>query len=119
MTLNAVVLPAPFGPIRPTICPSRTSKETPSRATMPPNRRVMFRSESSAIDRRTLFGSDPKWQRNPPRSGKAATLLGCERVRGGDRHDEGSEDHEPRRGRDPLRRFPRLGLLLLGQLRQL
>ena len=42
---------------------------------MPPNRRVMFRSESRAIDRRTLFGSDPKWQRNPPRSGKAATLL--------------------------------------------
>ena len=64
MTLNAVVLPAPFGPIRPTICPSGTSKETPSRATIPPNRRVTFRSESRAIDRRTLFGSDPKWQRN-------------------------------------------------------
>src|SRR4026209_169596 len=67
MTLNAVVLPAPFGPIRPTICPSRTSKDTPSRATIPPNRRVTFRSESRAIDRRTLFGSDPEWQRNTRR----------------------------------------------------
>src|SRR5262249_38752754 len=33
-----VVLPAPLGPIRPAICPVSTSKETPSRATMPPKR---------------------------------------------------------------------------------
>ena len=37
MQLNSVDLPEPFGPIRPRISPSRTSKETPSTARMPPN----------------------------------------------------------------------------------
>src|SRR5262245_27575331 len=54
MTLNAVVLPAPFGPIRPEIFPSSTSKELPSRATMPPKRSVTSRTSSRAI------GTDPK-----------------------------------------------------------
>jgi hypothetical protein len=36
--LKSVVLPDPFGPIRPQISPGATSKETPSSATMPPNR---------------------------------------------------------------------------------
>src|ERR1700722_11477680 len=36
--LNSVVLPAPFGPIRPQICPALTSNETLSRATIPPKR---------------------------------------------------------------------------------
>src|SRR5438093_11270559 len=48
MTLNAVVLPAPFGPIRPAIWPRSTENETSSRATTPPNRREMFSSSSSA-----------------------------------------------------------------------
>ena len=47
MTLNAVVLPAPFGPIRPEICPDSTSNETPSRATMPPKRNVISRTDSN------------------------------------------------------------------------
>src|SRR3972149_173016 len=38
--LNAVVLPEPFGPIRPRISPSRTSKETALRAVKPPKRLV-------------------------------------------------------------------------------
>ena len=38
MTLNAVVLPAPFGPISPTISPASAVKETASSATMPPKR---------------------------------------------------------------------------------
>src|SRR6185503_5540561 len=75
MTLNAVVLPAPFGPINPTIWPSRTSNEIPSRATIPPNRRVTFRSESRAIDRGSLCRSDPKWQKNSASSAMAATLF--------------------------------------------
>ena len=37
-TSKSVVLPAPFGPSRPRISPSRTSNETPSSATTPPNR---------------------------------------------------------------------------------
>ena len=36
--LNSVVLPAPLGPIRPAIWPGKTSKLTPSSATMPPKR---------------------------------------------------------------------------------
>src|SRR5262245_9875117 len=47
MTLNAVVLPAPFGPMRPATEPRETSNETPSRATMPPNRSVTSRTERS------------------------------------------------------------------------
>ena len=47
MTLNAVVLPAPFGPISPEIWPASTSKETPSRATMPPKRSVTSRTDSN------------------------------------------------------------------------
>src|SRR5215212_10116739 len=48
MTLNAVVFPAPFGPIRPAISPSATSSETSSSATIPPKRRVTLSSSSSA-----------------------------------------------------------------------
>jgi len=51
MTLNAVVLPAPFGPMSPEICPSSTSNETPSSATMPPKRRVTSRTSRRAIAR--------------------------------------------------------------------
>src|SRR6185436_768823 len=36
--LNSVVLPAPFGPISPTMRPGATSNDTPSSATMPPKR---------------------------------------------------------------------------------
>src|SRR3954451_20958899 len=38
MTLTAVFLPAPFGPISPKIVPSCASSETSSRATIPPKR---------------------------------------------------------------------------------
>ena len=40
MILNSVVLPAPLGPIRPTISPGRTSKLTLLTATRPPKRRT-------------------------------------------------------------------------------
>src|SRR5512133_2754759 len=42
MTLKAVVLPAPFGPISPTISPGSAVKETASSATIPPKRFVTF-----------------------------------------------------------------------------
>ena len=45
--LNSVVLPAPLGPIRPTILPASTSNETPSSATMPPKRTPTFCTRSS------------------------------------------------------------------------
>ena len=40
MQLKSVVLPAPFGPIRPQIAPRATSKDTSSSAVTPPNRIV-------------------------------------------------------------------------------
>src|SRR2546430_936480 len=64
-TLKRVVLPAPLGPISPTICPFSTSRETSSIATMPPKRRVTLRTESSAIER-TLNGATAP--RTAPRS---------------------------------------------------
>src|SRR4051812_48365656 len=58
MTLNAVVLPAPFGPIRPAIVPSTTSSDTSSSATMPPKR-----SEACSRERRPI-----RTGRNPTES---------------------------------------------------
>ena len=47
-TLNSVVLPAPFGPISPTICPSSMSKDSWFSATIPPKRTVMSLTSSRA-----------------------------------------------------------------------
>ena len=46
MQLKSVVLPAPFGPISPTISPRRTAIETESTAATPPNRRETARTSS-------------------------------------------------------------------------
>src|SRR5262249_54932264 len=46
--LKSVVLPAPLGPIRPTMAPLGTSKDTPSSATMPPKRTEMLLTLSRA-----------------------------------------------------------------------
>src|SRR3954447_1089697 len=48
IALKQVVLPAPFGPIRPRISPGRMSNDTSSSATTPPNRIVTLRRASSA-----------------------------------------------------------------------
>ena len=49
-----VVLPAPFGPIRPTSCPSSTARSTSSTACTPPKRteRPVVREDSAHV--RTL-----------------------------------------------------------------
>src|SRR5437764_13240191 len=47
MQLNAVVLPAPFGPISPTISHSFTCRLSPSTAVSPPNRMVMSLTSST------------------------------------------------------------------------
>src|SRR5215211_3409830 len=97
MMLKAVVLPAPFGPIKPTIWLSGTSSETPSRATIPPNRRVTLRSESRAIGRWSL-------------SVRSCRALLCARA-------PQPEGDQPLRRGDSLRGFPRVDLLPLGELR--
>src|SRR5947208_3639269 len=57
MQLNSVVLPAPLGPIRPTMRPGATSKETPSSATMPPKRTATSCTRSSACPARAANAS--------------------------------------------------------------
>src|SRR4051794_5572763 len=58
MQLKSVVLPAPFGPIRPTMRPGATPNETPSSATMPPKRTRTFSTRSSgALFCETLISS--------------------------------------------------------------
>ena len=44
--LNIVVLPAPFGPMKPTMWPAATENETRSSATMPPKRTDTFSTSS-------------------------------------------------------------------------
>src|SRR5881296_3200870 len=53
--LKSVVLPAPFGPMRPTICPASTSKETESSARMPPKRTVRSRTVRIGIGRFVVY----------------------------------------------------------------
>ena len=55
----SVVLPAPFGPIRPTISPALTVTETSLTATTPPKRTVMFEASSvpGSTGSRTTSGS--------------------------------------------------------------
>src|SRR4051812_35242989 len=50
MQLNAVVLPAPFGPTIETTLPRPTSKPRSLTATSPPNFLVMLLTSSSAVD---------------------------------------------------------------------
>ena len=49
MTLNSVVLPAPFGPIRPVTVAGSTLIETSSRATLPPKRTLQSMVSSSGM----------------------------------------------------------------------
>src|SRR5712664_2153921 len=46
MALNAVVLPAPLGPMRLVIVPGRTLNDTPASATTPPNATRRFSTTS-------------------------------------------------------------------------
>src|SRR4051812_15906177 len=56
MQLNAVVLPAPFGPISPTISHSSTRRSRLSIAVRPPKR--MVRSRTSSTDIAALHRAD-------------------------------------------------------------
>src|SRR2546421_10400428 len=54
MTLNSVVLPAPFGPMSPVTRPSSTSRSTPWRACTPPKRTSTSWTSSNANARHLL-----------------------------------------------------------------
>src|SRR5215467_1237245 len=49
MQLNRLVLPAPFGPINPTMCPAATSNVTWSNALTPPKRMLRSRMLSRVM----------------------------------------------------------------------
>src|SRR3954454_19431275 len=74
MTLNAVVLPAPFGPISPAISPCFTVSESSSSARMPPKRRLTLSTSSSAtgasfsqmVENRHVTTVQPRTANQPP-----------------------------------------------------
>ena len=49
MQLKKVVLPAPLGPMSPTICPGPTDMSTSRTATSPPKRRVTLRASRIGV----------------------------------------------------------------------
>src|SRR5215472_15652828 len=98
MQLNMVVFPAPLGPIRPRMAPSETSKDTPSRATIPPNRMLTPRIESRGLampvslsaagppSRRSCNATGLRGLARLRRSGPAAETV----ARHGDQHPAGA-----------------------------
>ena len=57
--LKSVVLPAPFGPMSPTMWPAATENDTLSSAVMPPKRTVTpsTRSKSARLAGKSMFNS--------------------------------------------------------------
>ena len=86
-TPKSVVLPAPFGPTRPTVDPGGTDRLTPSSATTPPKRMVMFSAARTGAGNAAAVGAS-----TGPRFGGAVTAHPSFPVR------------EARPGSRPLRR---------------
>src|SRR5437870_4441182 len=102
MTLNSVVLPAPFGPINPVIRPASAVSEASSSATLPPKRTLTPRTSSRGTDpylvesEGAVDGDDPL---GGPRRCDPHPLegrLGLDRVlrRPGPEHGERIRTHE-------------------------
>src|SRR6478735_5133165 len=85
MTLTSVVLPAPFGPIRPYIEPRSTSSDTPSTARTPPKCLWTLSSRRS---------TDPSLPRPParPHDGQSTTAYDPLRPEHDDCDQEGAGD---------------------------
>src|SRR3954451_8759104 len=112
IVLKQVVLPAPFGPIRPRISPGRRSRDTSARATTPPKRMVTLRSDNSAsAGARTVSAADsgtgrPLLELLEP----LVQLLGAHaparreqalRTEVGQQHEQHPEDQHPEVGEGP------------------
>src|SRR5260370_35274914 len=85
MQLTIVVLPAPLGPISPRIVSPATSKETPSRATMPPNRMLTSWTESRAFAMRVSLSAAVQESsgRSVQDSSSGSSVLGASGAGGG------------------------------------
>ena len=104
ITLNAVVLPAPFGPIRPTISPSWTSKFRSAMATRPPkctatcsidrsrDSRLSTRPGSARRMRREACGSPGRPARRGDQRATAGTIP-CGRTKMISDHERAVEIH--------------------------
>src|ERR1035437_4720213 len=78
--LKNVLLPAPFGPIRPTMSPSVTLRSAPSTARKPPKLMTMPLASSSMS--------------GPPCRDVAPDLRHAAGAEAGDQHDDGTVDDE-------------------------
>src|SRR5256885_4342390 len=114
MTLKSVVLPAPFGPIRPPIWLCSTVSETSSNATIPPNRRATCSTERSAIRGRRSYdgrllerGPLPLELLVPPGADAADHLALC-LLRPRDRHTPDVDAGAERESEDAYERRPRM-----------
>src|SRR5712691_8915028 len=124
MQLKRLVLPAPFGPIRPTIWPSTMSNETLSSAATPPKRRLTSRTDNSGssntLNLRWPFAPDGGHLRTS--AGDDSSALGrssadrCAPFPGTKNHSKSGESpahcpaegaHRPEMGHRPLRSLPR------------
>src|SRR5262245_22340434 len=83
--LKQVVLPAPLGPMRPTISPSSTLRPTWFTAARPPKYLVRLRASRSGI----CAGCAPAPERDEP-AGQGDEPPGQEQD--GQQHDDGKED---------------------------
>ena len=103
-TSSSVVLPAPFGPIRPTTSPGSTAKLISSSATTPPNRTVMSATSSRAGSpppSRRLRGAGVDGPRELERLGEAMQGAGVERGDPVGRPPEHRHRAQPGEDREP------------------
>ena len=77
MTLNSVVLPAPFGPIRPVTSPGSAERLTPSSATLPPKRTVTSRTSSDGAPASDAAARSGAHRAAPLRSPRAGGRARC------------------------------------------
>src|SRR5690606_24816058 len=110
MALKQVVLPAPFGPIKPRISPLWMVKDTSSRATTPPKRSVAW-STSSKGTRGAAAAASAAWGWPTPRAVslsnghlppaicelRRAASVRDQPLRPEDHHDDqhGAKEHDP------------------------
>src|SRR5665213_147850 len=114
MIETIVDLPAPFGPIKPVIVPSWTSKLTPEHALTPPNRWWTARTESSAGAWPAAFcavRADPITSRSPSPCAiwRSTSVEGSPPLRENALGPEPEEKKNQKADRNPLERIDQTG----------
>src|ERR1700726_4015153 len=84
MTLKSVVLPAPFGPMTPTIRPCDTSQQSPDSAVIPPKDLLTLLNRSNGLFMPCAFetsSAETGFGPECPGAGPAARRSGAHRTR--------------------------------------